>query len=95
MQKIVIFDKPIEGSIVNDSVNTYLHQGWNVKDVKETGSIFGKITLVLEKEDAFPVRCKNCVWAEKCGEKYECMHDHGLVELLDGDDFCSYGEVKE
>lgn len=41
------------------------------------------------------VRCKNCVWAEKCGDKYECMHDHGLVELLDGNDFCSYGEAKE
>lgn len=41
------------------------------------------------------VHCKDCGWAEKCGDKYECMHNHGLVELLNGNDFCSYGEVKE
>ena len=49
MQKIVVFDKPIEGRIVSDSINSYIHQGWKVKDAKESGSVFGKIIFVLER----------------------------------------------
>lgn len=41
------------------------------------------------------VRCKNCIYAERCGEKMECMHDHGLVEMCNENDFCSYGIAKE
>lgn len=79
-------------------INAELAQ--EIADKELTAEEAGAVQYVLAHTptvDAEPVRCENCLFSEQCqpdGEWYDCMHDHGLVGICKGTDFCSYGKSK-
>ncbi len=71
------------------------HQAMSHPDYDSDKSLAACADFLIANGVTLPVRCKDCLYGDPCKEGFQCMHDHGLVELCNGNDFCSYGKVKE
>lgn len=87
----------VDGSMWGDDNHTLI-------DHAAASDAINEIPAVDPVHAAGACYCFECLYAEPCksaaivaeaGQWYDCMHDHGLVELCRATDFCSYGEARE